>query len=289
MAAELAINLVLGPIVRCAAAALGRLVDRRGAPVTDPAHTPKGGKFLVRCCLLNRRGQGTVNASASPQAAGCTRRRRRAQVLCDCHDSPLGGHFGRAKTGSLVLRLAFCVGQDYDVTEYVHSSQTCQSTKAEHGSPCGLLHPLPLPSLRCGIIGVDCIAGLPTTAACFDMIQNTSTCCQASLRQGACRPCALDATATDAAVFIRDMCLRSCARFPYALVVDHDAKFTSEEFAPLPRLGTSTCSWPKSMCSCLVVGSAYHQNNHYAQAWPAWCVLSIKVAVESLCCCAGVS
>ena len=24
------------------------------------------------------------------------------------------------------------------------------------------------------------------------MIQNTSTCCQASLRQGACRPCALD-------------------------------------------------------------------------------------------------
>ena len=105
LAAELAINPVFGPILRCAAAALGRLIDRRGAPVADPAHTPKGGKFLVRCCLLNLRGQGTANRHCVP-AGG----RLRAQVLRDCHDNPLGGHFGRAKTGSLMLRLAFCVG-----------------------------------------------------------------------------------------------------------------------------------------------------------------------------------
>ena len=52
-----------------------------------------------------------------------------------CHDGPLGGRFGRAKTGSLVRRLAFWVCQDFDVAEYVRSRQTCQRAKAEHGGP----------------------------------------------------------------------------------------------------------------------------------------------------------
>ncbi len=55
-------------------------------------------------------------------------------------------------------RLAFWVGQDVDVAEYVRSCQTCQRTKAEHCGPCGLLHPLPLPSRRGGMIEVDWIA-----------------------------------------------------------------------------------------------------------------------------------
>jgi hypothetical protein len=57
-------------------------------------------------------------------------------------------------------------------SEYVRSCQTCQRTKAEHCGPHGLLHPLPLPSRRGGMIGVDWIAGLPTTEGGFDMIQN---------------------------------------------------------------------------------------------------------------------
>ena len=91
-------------------------------------------------------------------------------MLRDCDDGPLGGPFGRAKTGSLVRRLAFWAGLHCDVAGYMRSCQTCQRAKAEHGSPCGLLHPLPLPSRSCGMIGVDWIAGLPTTAAGFNMI-----------------------------------------------------------------------------------------------------------------------
>jgi hypothetical protein len=87
----------------------------------------------------------------------------RAQVLRECHDGPLGGHFGLAKTGLLVRCLAFWVDQDIDVAEHVRSCQTCQRTKAEHCCPRGLLHPLPLPSRRGRMIGVDRIAGLPTT------------------------------------------------------------------------------------------------------------------------------
>ena len=40
------------------------------------------------------------------------------QVLRDRHNGPLGGHFGRAKTGSLMRRLAFWVSQDC-YAEYV--------------------------------------------------------------------------------------------------------------------------------------------------------------------------
>ena len=37
--------------------------------------------------------------------------------------------------------------------------------------PRGLLHPLPLPSRRGGVIGVDWLLGLPMTAAGFDHVQ----------------------------------------------------------------------------------------------------------------------
>ena len=53
-----------------------------------------------------------------------------------------------------------------------------------------------------------------------------------------------------AAVIIRDMRLRSGAGFPDALLVDHDAKLTSEVFR----------AFMKSMGSCL--GSAYHKNTN---------------------------
>jgi len=241
---ELADDTLFGPIMRGAAEALGTLVDRHGAPLVDRTTTPRGGTFLVRCGLLYRRGQGEADRLCIPAGGGL-----RAQVLRECHDGPLGGHFGRAKTGSLVRRLAFWVGQDVDVAEYVRSCQTCQRTKAEHGGPRGLLHPLPLPSRRGGMIGVDWIAGLPTTAAGFDMIQN-----HVDLLSGKVHavPTRSTATATDAAAIIRDMCLRSGAGFPDVLVVDHDAKFTSEVFR----------AFVKSMGSCLIVGSAYHKNTN---------------------------
>jgi hypothetical protein len=171
----------------------------------------------------------------------------RAQVLRECHDGPLGGHLGRAKTGSQVRRLAFWVGQDSDMAEYVRSCQTRQRTKAEHGGPRGLLHPLPLPSRRGGMIGVDWIAGLPTTAAGFDMIQN-----HVDLLSGKVHvvPTRATATAADAAAILHDICLLSGAGFPDVLVVDHDPKLTREVFR----------AFVKSMGSCLIVGSAYHKN-----------------------------
>ena len=111
-----------------------------------------------------------------------------------------------------------------------------------------------------GMIGVDQIACLPTTAAGFDMIQNHVDLLSG---KGHAVPTRSTATATDAAAIIHDMCLRFGDGFPNVLVVDHDSKFTSEVF----------CAFVKRMGSCLVVGSAYHKNTN-AKLERANCVIS---------------
>ena len=108
---------------------------------------------------------------------------------------------------------------------------------------------------RCGAVGrsdtivVDWIAQLPTTAASFDMIQN-----HVDLLSGKVHPVPTrsTATATDATAVIRDMCLRSGAGFPDALVANHDAKLTSEVFR----------AFVKGWGSRLIVGSARHNNSN---------------------------
>ncbi len=96
---------------------------------------------------------------------------------------------------------------------------------------------------------MDWIAGLPTTAIGFDIIQN-----HVDLLSGKVHavPTRSTATATDAAAIIRDMCLRSGDVFPDVLTVDHDSEFTSEVFR----------AFVKGWGSCLIVGSAYHKNTN---------------------------
>ena len=123
---------------------------------------------------LYRRGQGVAGLLCI-LAGGA----RLAQVLRQCQDGSHGGHLGRVKTGSLVRRLAFWVGQDCDDAEYVRSCQTCRRTNAKHGGLRGLLYPLSLPSEsrrggRSRLIRLDWIAGLQTTVSTGSRITSTS-------------------------------------------------------------------------------------------------------------------
>ena len=81
---ELAVDTFFGPIMRGAAATIGKLVDRHGEVSLDASRTPAGGMFLVRCGLLYRRGQGAADRLCIPAGGGL-----RAQVLRECHDGPL--------------------------------------------------------------------------------------------------------------------------------------------------------------------------------------------------------
>ena len=231
-----------GPIFQGAAATVGGAVDCRGRPVTAATARPAGGAFIIRCGLLYRRGQGEADRLCVPDGGGL-----RGRILAECHDTPLGGHFGRHKTATLVRRLTFWPGQTRDVATYVRSCEICQRTKADHVGPRGLLHPLPLPTRRGGVIGVDWLLGLPTTAAGFDQVQVHVDHLSGKVHAV---PTRSTDTAADAAQIILEMALRSGDGIPDVLVVDHDPKFTSTLFREFTRrIGSS-----------LIIGSAYHKN-----------------------------
>ena len=190
------------------------------------------------------RGQGEADRLCIPEGGNL-----RQRILQECHDTPLGGHFGRQKTAALVRRFAFWPGQTKDVDVYVRSCDVCQRVKAEHVGPRGLLHPLPLPSRRGGVIGVDWLMGLPMTAAGFDQVQ-----VHVDFLSGKVHAVPTRATdsAADAAQILLEMALRSGDGIPDVLVVDHDPKFASSLFRKLTkRLG-----------SRLIMGSAYHKNTN---------------------------
>ena len=241
---EMASDPFFAPIFKGAATTVGGLVDARGHAVTPAAARPAGGAFLIRCGLLYRRGQGEADRLCIPDGGGL-----RQRILRECHDTPLGGHFGRHKTGSLTRRLTFWPGQTRDVAEFVRSCDTCQRTKAEHIGPRGVLHPLPLPTRRGGVIGVDWLMGLPRTEAGYDQVQVHVDYLSGKVHAV---PTRSTDTAADAAKVILEMALRSGDGVPDVLVVDHDPKFTSTLFTEFTRrLGSS-----------LVVGSAYHKNTN---------------------------
>ena len=187
-------------------------LDLRDLHQDPPARRRAGRPEAVLSAV--RRGQGETDRLCSPSALGYARR---------CYASVTAARSGG--TSAALRRGRWC---DTLPSGWVRTSTSpCQRTKAEHCGPRSLLHPLPLPSRRGGMIGVDRIAGLPTTAAGFDMIQN-----HVDLLSGKVHavPTRSTATAADAAAIIRDLCLRSGDGFPDVLVVVHYSKFTSEVF-----------------------------------------------------------
>ena len=130
--------------------------------------------------------------------------------------------------------------------------RTCeiyQRTKANHVGPVGLFHPLPLPSRRDGVIGVDWLLGLPMTESGFDQVQVHVDHLSGKVHPVPTR--AID-TAADAARILLEMAPRSGDGIPDVLVVDHDPEFTSALFQEFTlRIGLS-----------LLIGSAYHKNTN---------------------------
>ena len=128
------------PIYHCASSTFGAAVDALGRPVTPAATLSKLGAFIIRCWLLFQRGQGKGDRLCVPAGGGLL-----VQVLSKCHDSPLGGHFGREKTAAVVQWVAFWPGLSDEVCEYVRLCGICHKVKANHEGPHGLLHQLQLP------------------------------------------------------------------------------------------------------------------------------------------------
>ena len=66
-------------------------------------------------------------------------RGKRRAVLCESHEDPTAGHFGRDKTHERVARLYFWPKLYRSVRDFVQRCLVCQQTKAEQKWPAGLM------------------------------------------------------------------------------------------------------------------------------------------------------
>lgn len=87
----------------------------------------------------------------------------REELISRCHDDPLAGHFGAAKTHELLARKYHWEGSLKQVTEYVKTCDVCQRTKAPRHRPYGELSSLPIATKPWKEISMDFVTGLPAS------------------------------------------------------------------------------------------------------------------------------
>ena len=93
----------------------------------------------------------------------------RIEILEQCHDSPLAGHYGNAKTIELVTRNYWWPGLRRMVRKYISGCDVCKRAKASRHKPYGLLQPLPIPMAPWQDISMDFLTDLPPSDG-FDSV-----------------------------------------------------------------------------------------------------------------------
>ncbi|GJS71411.1 putative CCCH-type zinc finger family protein [Tanacetum coccineum] len=86
----------------------------------------------------------------------------REAIIVECHQGALAGHFGRAKTVSLVGERFFWPKLVRDVMKVLNRCRICHIAKTHHTNQ-GLYTPLPTPSGPWEDVSIDFVLGLPLT------------------------------------------------------------------------------------------------------------------------------
>lgn len=168
----------------------------------------------------------------------------KTQLLLECHDSPVSGHVGIAKTTELLTRSFYWPGMHSDVVAYVTSCLKCQCNKPSNTHPSGLLHPLPIPSRPMEQVTIDLITQLPKTKKGNDAIVVFVDKLSKLNHYAACKT-AISAPAL-ASTFMHEWV--RLHGVPSSIVSDRDPRFTSHFWRALwKKLGTK-----------LAMSTAYH-------------------------------
>lgn len=85
----------------------------------------------------------------------------RLELLHTFHDSPVGGHWGQAKTCELISRQYTWTSMRKYVNRYIANCPTCIRAKLPRQEPQGHLLPLAIPESPCSSISIDFIVSLP--------------------------------------------------------------------------------------------------------------------------------
>ena len=110
------------------------------------------------------------------------------KILRQCHDSPVAGHLGQAKTLDLITRDYHWPRARQYINEYVNSCDTCARNKAPRHRPHGTLHPLPIPTAPWESVSMDYIVELPesngydTILVCVDRFTKMAHFCPTTTR-----------------------------------------------------------------------------------------------------------
>ncbi|KAJ9541339.1 hypothetical protein OSB04_027845 [Centaurea solstitialis] len=93
----------------------------------------------------------------------------REAIVVECHQGALAGHFGRAKTVSLVQDRFFWPKLTRDVSMVLKRCRVCHIAKT-HNTNHGLYTPLPVPTRPWEDVSLDFVLGLPLTQRKMDSI-----------------------------------------------------------------------------------------------------------------------
>jgi hypothetical protein len=86
------------------------------------------------------------------------------------HNVPYAGHLGYQKIIAAVKSQYYWSGMKKEVAYFIAKCLECQTVKAEHKHPTGLLQPLPILKWKWEVVTMDFITKLPTTNKQHDSI-----------------------------------------------------------------------------------------------------------------------
>lgn len=201
-----------------------------------PASHPK---FMVSNGLILVRDRNRLYVPADGKL--------RAKILYECHDAPLSGHLGIAKTVHSVTQLFFWPGMQRDIIRYIRSCEACQRNKPSHQSPSGWLQSLSIPERPWTDMSMDFIVELPESRNGFDAI--VVYVCRLT-KQFHAIPCHTTDTASDAArITVREVIRHH--GLPRSIVSDRDSRFIGHFWKCLwdilrTKLNMSTSFHPES-------------------------------------------
>lgn len=168
----------------------------------------------------------------------------RKQILQECHDTPVGGHFGRAKTLAAVSHSFWWPNLQRDIEEYINTCIVCQQDKSSQQKPKGLLQPLSVPHKPWRQISMDYIVKLPLTPRGHDAV---FVCVDRFSKMAHFVPCHTTINAPAAAQIFFDTVWKLHG-MPLGIVSDRDSKFVSHFWSELWKL----------MGTRLYMSTAYH-------------------------------
>ena len=207
----------------------------RGSPYRE---THKCGETLYRVrgdCII-RVDTGALCVPNSPSL--------RTRLIRECHDTPIGGHFGRDKTLEALRPRFYWNGMYTDVEKYTLTCDECQRNKPSQQSTPGLSIPIIPPSEVCQTWTMDLITDLPTTPTGNDSIV-VFVCKLSKLVHYL--PCKKSISAPQLARLFLSHIVRQHG-LPQSIISDRDPRFTAHFWRAFwSMLGTS-----------LPMSTAYH-------------------------------